>query len=230
MSTYWTNHFSRTVHMSTMGDGAPSKKRKYSGSPPKVESVRQIAREEARKAISKNVEWKKYDLEFNSTVADTASVNHLTIIGQGDNVSNREGDEVFLGSVHVTWMAKLADTTNVVRLILVLDQEGGGTTPAVSGIVEAASTLTEAYLYSPKNEYNKFRFKFLHDELVALDAGNVVKAGKFYHRFKTPVKCTWSNSAGTAPRRNNLYLVLISDSVAVSHPAMEFYSRVLYHD
>lgn len=185
---------------------------------PKDKKTVEIARTQAKKVFAKNVEHMKYDQEGSINASTTGSITHLTPIP----TTARAGEQIKCFSMFMRYTVTLADATNIVRVVLFSDKESNGSVPSVANIL--APTVG---VLSPMNADNRQRFKVHHDSTYALGSGHEVVATKVYKRYGRVMSTTLG---ATTPRANHLYLLVIDDSNAASHPTVEYFSRLSYSD
>lgn len=177
-----------------------------------------------KSVIHKNLEMKNFDTDGTAVTVDSSgSIADLCEIGQGDSYNNREGYVVTLKAVYLRYVALLADTYNIVRMIIYRDLSPGGSPLTIGGVFQAVDVT------SPLNVANKQRIQVLRDELITLDAAHVLQHNKHYIKFPGEgVKCYFSDTTGASDRKGHIYIALLSDSGAVPHVGFAYYARVKF--
>lgn len=180
------------------------------------------------------------------TVQSTASISTsgtrygLTNIAVGTGVSNRIGRSVKLKDVLLRYTVVLPasasyatqDTHNRMRIILFQWLDKGS--PAVTDVLQSSSVL------SPINIDNFRDVRVFRDEIIDLHLWSSYDDGtnhqlipdqqsrKWYYKCKEDCNIEF-NAAGTV-EHGGINLLVISDSALVTHPTIEFYSRLKYYD
>lgn len=168
----------------------------------------------------------KFTDNFNAgTISDTASVSYISNIAQGDDDSQRDGNQIRVNYIWGRWSTVVADTTNVVRILIIKDKNSNGVVPLETEIFETVNNP-----YSPINSRYLHRFKVKYDKLAcASAAGPQVATGKFFIRCNKAITEYIGTAATTAASGINSYwLVRISDSAAVGNPYIGVYTRLAY--
>lgn len=191
--------------------------------------IKRLAAQSANRAIARTSEHKHYENTafINSGSSTSVGVAQMTAIpqsstgAQSDNT--RVGDVVKITSFQFRFGLKLADDYNLVRIIFF--QWLSDSTPVGSDIL-----LSTSYpLYSPYTADNRNLYKILYDRTVVLDANKpVVYEHKFLSRGFVK-KMHWTAGSATAGS-NHIWYLNVSDSGAISHPAVELFTRVNYID
>lgn len=191
-------------------------------------------RREVKQLVSRETEWKQFD---NITNAQTAQFTG-TIIGglilppQGVGDSQRQGDVIFIRSVQITGNILCADATNMFRCILfrwrpdnLID------TPSIAKVLQ--DTVTLPYL-SPINETSlqAGKINVILDKTYALVLNTTSSLKRFRWKFSGKrlgkKKIAFNSAAVTG--MDQLYMLAVSDSTAISHPYISFNCRTIYSD
>lgn len=167
-------------------------------------------------------------LSVNTTFIVNSILGGLTQ-GVGD-LSSRTGDEISVTKFELHYSALLADATNLVRIILFSWCDMNTVAPVATDILDD-STNSTTQLFGPLNEDNlkSKRFRVLHDKRVALYGSKNYISGSIIKTFKKPINVVYSGGSSSVGR-NMLYLMIFSDSAAVTHPAFECYHVSHYID
>jgi hypothetical protein len=163
-----------------------------------------------------------------TTVGYTGVIVDLASPSQGTAVNNRIGNNIFVRDVRINWNLLVADTTNLVRLTLVVwfpndasdsiqlnevyTDTGSGTRSCLAGI----------------NPTKPSRFRLLHDELLSLDTYHPQLSGSIYKKFNNDQKVSF-NSSGTTGM-SKFFLIAVSDSSAIPDPSFNYEVLVNYTD
>lgn len=149
-----------------------------------------------------------------------------TAITQGTTSSQYLGDSITPLFVTVRLAATVADSYNIVSYVL-LQMIGGGTLATATEVYQSTGN-TQAPL-SAITKTRKKSWNILAHKTVYLDTYNAVKVTKLKVPISRLVDTEFSDAAGTV-NSGNIYLAIISDSAAVTHPGVLGYWRVTYSD
>lgn len=199
-----------------------SRKSKPSLSRGQVKQMNSIA----SKAISRRAE-KKYYLHSNgsSSISDTGYIWPLSDVPQGDTDQTRNGDSLYLRTVRILGDVRAGDTTNACRVIVF--QWLDDSTPTVASVLQTTSGVTA--VFSPYLHDQRKKFRIMYDKMFVVAAnGNDAKV--FDTKYLRPPIKKVAFTAATTTGSNKIFLLLISDSTAVTHPALTHYSKVTYDD
>ncbi len=179
--------------------------------------------------IERGKEKKHFQVEFSSSVGVAGLLTNLSSITQGDSGSERVGDSIKPHFLELNLSVIIADTTNVCRVSLIQwKQDSADATPTLDDIF---STTTAANAPHQPFEYaGRMNFKVLGDKMVSL---GVEGPNVRLIRFRIPASKMLSLinfDEGAATGRNKIYMVLWSDSGAVTHPVFTGVARLLYSD
>lgn len=175
-----------------------------------------------------NPEQKFFDYQATAqAVANNGSIFNITSgMAQGADASTRNGNSIKAASnllnATMHWTAASSSSQRM-RWMLLVDTNLDGVLPLVLDVLQVAD------INSPLNAGNAGRFTVLYDKTVLLDqyhpSHEIERFRKLSHHLK------FSGGAGTAAqaRDGNLFLLVISDSVA-SYPTFDFYNRFRYYD
>lgn len=183
-----------------------------------------IAKKAAVKVVKAIPEKHYFDTVINSTIDSTGSIFDLSAIPQGDTDSSREGDRVRISSIQWRGQAYNADTSNVMRFIFFQWLEDDGIdTPQTSEILQAVVIGQPYGVYGPyAKDYAGYKFAVIHDQTLCTsqngDANNIFTFNMPYAKRKK-LSPNIQFVAGTTSGTNKLYLMVISDSGAITHPS-----------
>lgn len=182
------------------------------------------------------------------SVTSTGSVTHLTAVPQGDTDQTRDGDQLTIRSLELKWQAFTGFTNstttydffNRVRCLVV--QWYPQTTPVLGDIL--LSVGNGAHI-APYNHDTRFQFKVLYDSTKTVDqtlfyngtttfgmsTGNSESQliTKRINRGYKQRRVQFVGGTVTAPS-NGLYLIFVSDSVAITNPQAEYVAKLNYSD
>ncbi len=172
------------------------------------------------------IELKFHDVDIDDTVIATGAIIQaaVNLIAQGVGESQRVGRKVTVRQIGWKWQIKLAgatskaNTSDVVRVMMVLDKQANLALPAVLDILETSSFL------SFNNLSNKKRFRTLMDRTYTLkadagggdgtteDYGEDVIYDSFHKRVNIPIEFNAAAGAITEITSNNIVILLASEN------------------
>jgi hypothetical protein len=186
---------------------------------------------QVKKIVGTQIEHKFKDFTVASTGIDAAGVvtGSCVAISQGTQATEREGDEIVLKSLFGRYSIIAADTTNFMRVIFFKwNIDSAVAAPTVADILQGTGTNPWIADLNQNNiEDGKFQVLFDHSHSFTL-AGNACLTRRYnIYGKKLKKKRLIFNTAATTGI-GQFYMMLISDSVAASHPTFMWYSRVHY--
>lgn len=189
-----------------------------------------------RKELNKNIETKYYDRASTSASGDTVDYSGsafyvLTTPSQGTTDLTRVGDKVRIRGLHCRMNLFCGDSTNTMRVILYQYKQASNLIAnSVTYLLNGTYVGTAQAPNSPYvHDYQKL-FNVLYDKTFALD---LVSKPEMSLVFKCPIKYARKEiafSAGSTDAINHIYLLVISDSGAATHPSVQFVTRFYYDD
>lgn len=206
--------------MTDVGDDRPTKKFK-APVPPEIKAY-------VKKSISRSVETKRLItlVQANPDLAGSATV--LSNIIKGDDGYQRDGNEVTVQGLDVRGAIYLADTTNFVRVIFFQWHENTAVSvPTPASILESKSGGGTPWLELPAHDERK-TYTILSDRTYTLHSSQPVVRFTEYISARRAKKINYIHDANSAI--GHIYVALLSDSGAVSHPAVEIMCGLRYKD
>jgi len=187
----------------------------------------EVVRRRGRLSLAEYVpETKFLDVYPNGTLSTAPTISYLGIMAQGDGDGTRDGDDVEFVGMSVRWFFTYADTTNIFRFIIFRDVSSNGVTPIEAEVLETPSNPLSSI-----NSVNVKRFIVLYDHLTAVtSAGDACKTGVVHLKKRFNMNYIGTTAASSSAGTNSLYVLLMSDSGAATHPSYGFMSRVYYKD
>jgi len=200
--------------------------------------LNQLQRKEVRALVREPMELKyNEDLRTDSFPSTTAGgIFQLSIIPQGDTVTQRSGDQLMLKSLTIQGDVSVADGTNKVRFIVF--QWRPITTPTIADILSAGVVAGTVDVYSLYNFEKRSQYKILYDKrwvLMGNATSNYPITPASIINFKTVITkkllkklqyVSNSNSVG----HNQVWYLTLSDSAASYNPEISFVPRFEYYD
>lgn len=193
-------------------------------------------KQEVRKALNSSsvTEIKRHRSLQNAGVDNvTTYLNLLNANANGtSDLTQRIGDRICITKIEVALSGLLADTTNILRVIMFIWYDDNNLNPPNDSQVFDDTATTTGRIYgginydglSPKGK----RMRILYDKRIALSSSrpylswNVTKA----YKRGIDVQFTAGGSSGVGIP----YLAFLSDSSAAAHPTVIAYARVMYSD
>lgn len=194
-----------------------------------------IGLNEIRKLI--NVEEKYLDtITLSSTTNQNGTVTYLSGLGQGDNISDREGDSIRILRFTIrggVFRSITSPTTQneVVRVVVVRDLQNQGAAPTGGDIFETLGNAAAPYQeYDMLNgpQYNQ-RFTVVFDQVFTLDAFHQVRTFEYSTTHPCHVKFRGTSGA-VADAGNGSYWMLTLSNVATNTPSVDMTSRLMFTD
>ncbi len=187
-----------------------------------------MPKSEVKKLIKQEIlgvqEKKSFDTGVGSTFDNTGSITKLTTIPQGDTDSTRDGDHIKLTKLWMNVAVTYADASNVVRVIVFRwNQDDSSVAPTVNDITQSLSA------YSPIHRDNERAHKFdiIFDKMFGVaNVGPGIATVEWRRPLKSQIAFQATANTGTG----HLYVYIISDSSAATHPGVNLISRVYYTD
>lgn len=143
-------------------------------------------------------------------------VTHITAIAQGDDLSNRQGDNIVVKRIWIQGMVR-TDTSSldfdVIKFAIVQDtRQVDSTNPTYSAVYSTAGGGNDQFALCPLNNDNLGRFKILWSKVMAPCVGSGdCKTFSKYIKCNIPVR--FRGTTGNTQTRNGLYLMINNDSL-----------------
>lgn len=180
------------------------------------------------KSTLKDVQELKIHIVQNTEfVSYSGSIIDCSSIAQGDSDITRDGDRIQIMEWSFRWVAYPADTSNLLRVVLfqyVPDSALGS--PTASQVLQTTGATTAPISYRSIDFVKNV--KILYDRTLSTDT---------YHLVTQAIPVTIRKFSdkqmqftGATSRTNGLFALFISDSAAVTHPTILYYSAVRYTD
>lgn len=179
---------------------------------------------EIRKLI--NIETKVLDTQNGANIPNTGTVSPISTLVQGLDYNQRVGDSLKMQRIECRyrWQINTSAVKTFVRVLLVRDLDGYGTTPAVTDILESADVI------APVKFLNKDRFSILYDDIETLQIVNESSSvGVYVTPHEGHIKYLGTTAAAASNGKGSMYLIFVS-SEATNTPRVDFYTRIYYTD
>lgn len=195
------------------------KLRKFVAKPRTIKSI-------VQKQINKNVETKSVTKSYNEeAVQDQARTPidySLTEIAQGDTKATRNGNQYLVQSIKADLWVKVADTTNIVRVVWYI--------PKISSETMTSNTIS---VYSAI-DYDTFTVLSDRRYLLHGSLGPGFLKCRFSKRFNSKsrrgLKVLFNGTAATDIVKNNIRLYVVSDSAAATDPTISGNIKMFFKD
>lgn len=194
---------------------------------PNYYKTKRIARHEAKIVMNKNTETKYYDTILAASAIDaTGTVFNLTSgITQGDTINSYIGHQITPVYLIVRFSCYYGDVTNLVRFIIL---QAKTTAPATPDILESTSNIRTPL--SPFDTTTNEKWRVLWDKVKVLNQSDKdVQYGKIKIPMHKLRRLVFSDHLGNI-ELGGLYLYIVSDSTASTHPTVQYISRLSYKD
>lgn len=194
--------------------------------------VKAIARQEVAKQLKKKVESKMFDISSTAFAVDahgTSSIINLTAaMVQGVESSDYVGQSILPTHLRIRWSVIASDNHNMVRVIVIQLKAGSGV-PIGATLMQFAGSVNTPL--SPFDRDYSNTYRVLYDEFYQLILGqdNEKVTGDIRIQSDKLKKIMFDSGTGTETE-GALYLCMLSDSTAASHPVGQFCSRLYYKD
>lgn len=169
---------------------------------------------------------------FQSAGAAVNSGFNITLLNgvtQGDDSADREGNDIYMKKLVMNLSFIVGDTTNTIRCCIIYDRQTNGVTPVSTDTFQSFVTVNATAPLNDVRADDRRRFSFLYDRIIDLStAGPACKTLRIRKRLNHHTNYSGAGSTDAVIYKGGLYLVLISDSTAASHPSVS-YAGTLYY-
>lgn len=189
-----------------------------------------VQKKQVKRLITGVQEIKAINSTVNGSPDAAGVISRIQTPAQGDGLSERSGDQILLKALQFRLSVIGADTTNKIRIVIFRwsqDNSIGANVPTVTGILQNLDVMSFYNYTSYKND----RMTVLYDRTVSTtftDANQVIVLHTLYGK-KLGKKILEFNAASTLGT-NQIYMLLISDSVAATHPSVTGFMQLRYTD
>lgn len=204
-----------------LGVFVPNKTKKFKKIPP---GLQQKIRREVRKGREINV-WDQRDT---ISVDNTGTIIDITATPQGTTDLTRIGDEYYLLSVQVRFNLVIGDTRNNFRVLIAQFTGESGNNSVTKNLQSGSVSAGYGTLAPYSQDYRKNR-RILFDKTYDLDTDDPAFTDTAYITQGFIDRKVGYISGGTSGF-NHLFLIVISDSGAPTHPICSYNTRVRFTD
>lgn len=162
------------------------------------------------------------------SVSTSGTFAYLTLLNNGTTDITRIGDMISLHSIDMRWSAIVADATNIVRVVLIQwNPDTTIETPTYNAVFAGAGSPVN----SPFNHDGNKKFTVVYDKRVFLSTA-IGTAGDAVYIMATNSKLNNRIQfiSGSQNSMGGLYLILLSDSIASTHPTVDYSVRINWYD
>ena len=180
--------------------------------------------------IIRNTEKKFIDNASSGNQSSTIAITPISLAGQGDTASSREGNKLVMMSLQMkyTWKQSESAAATRCRIMIVEDRQVNGATFSANDLLE--STALGTAIISPLNLDGAFRFKVLYNKVHSLSInGSKVQYAEMFKKIN--IRARYSNSGGTIASvlSSGLFVVAVSDETSQT-PNLSFFTRIRFND
>lgn len=188
-----------------------------------------VTKKQVEDMIRGEQEVKFLDVVNATTVSYSGSVIALTNVPQGTTNITRIGNEVTPRKLKIRLTASCADAYNVVRvLVFRWNQRFSIDPPDPADILELVASTNA--VNSALTHDERSAFKILYDRTVVMVLSTSNNTAQIEIDLKLKQKPISYFGTSSSDQLNGYYIMWISDSSAVTHPGMNYYSRFEYTD
>lgn len=178
--------------------------------------------------LTKRLE-KKYHLQAGAGVNYDYNGNivSLSSVAQGDTDTTRDGDSLYIRSIRLMGDITVADSTNLYRVIVF--QWLDDTTPVASDVLSSTYLGTANACNASYHHDQRKKFRIMFDKRYVLDSTDNTRLlidTKQLRPFVRKIQYTAATTTGT----NKIWGLFVSDSSAVSHPSLNYVSKMNFND
>lgn len=159
------------------------------------------------------------------SASSTPTVTGISLIAQGDDVTNREGRSILARSLFLRLsMTKHASATiTMVRVVIVIDMRNAGASFASTDL------LVSNDVNSQLNVNAGGRFRVLIDKVLSLDTDDVVQHREIFRNLGFHIR--YSGTAGdvTTAWQNAMFIMIFSNE-ATNTPQVTYNTRIRFID
>lgn len=178
-----------------------------------------------QRVVASNIETKFKLTSFSSlAIPDGSSGGYdlvLSAVGQGDTQNLRDGNQLFLTGIWSRLWVTLADSTNILRVILYIPKAN------VDDTLGAGTVTVRTAIDADK-------YTILSDRLIFLNTSRPQRSISVKRKFakgkRKGMRITFDGPLSTDLAKNPLKLYIVSDSGAVTHPVLDGSIRTYFKD
>lgn len=189
-----------------------------------------------KKHEAKSEELRYFDAFYTSTANSAGQMFSLTAIQPGDLIYNRTANQIHCKSLELTLVSTVptgvgADLYDLVRYII-FEWKNDDTlvAPLMVNILDAnlTSTSGSANMVNPFNLDEKGDYRILLDVVHNVQQNGAHNAVRTAHTIPLKQKIVYTSGSSVVTGVGNIYLLVLSDSLAAPSPSFAFNSRLRY--
>lgn len=187
-----------------------------------LKEIRQL-----KNSMKKKIEIKIRDVSASALLAANPTVVQLSSIAQGDNIDNRQGNEITSKYVKLKYdvIVNTVAATNAVRVMVISGDFVNPTAPVSGNILEGASLLyLSAYQKNPAIPY-----RVLYDETVTVQTQGPQREDRALTIPLNDMHTVFDNTSGSDYAKNSVWLMIFADQIT-NAPTFSYYARYAYTD
>jgi len=177
-----------------------------------------------------NVEH-KYTEYFSTASLNGSTIVPLTLVAQGDDTMNRNGNSIKAASISIKgdWKINSASTdATTCRMIVFIDNATMGTLPSISDLLDDnGSTPRVLQHYDP--DFAGSRFTILDDKRININTQRPSNDFSMYHKLHHHVKYDLTTGVIAAATTGHVYIALMDDASS-NYPTYRFSSTFRFID
>lgn len=180
--------------------------------------------------LRKNTELKYFDVATSgaTNVDWTGLFHNLCIPAQGDTDVTRDGDKLNMKKLRLRCSIVQGDSYNNIRIIIFRwKQNNISVTPSASYLISPYQGTAMSPV-APYNWDTKDNTQILYDRVYTVDTSYPQRMVKINLNLSKLPKVAFDS--GTTGGNNHLYMFIVSDSSAATHPTYNLLSRVSFTD
>lgn len=175
-------------------------------------------------------EKKFIDTSGSANQSSTVLITPLSLAGQGDTASSREGSKISMSSIQMkyTWKMSEGATSTRARIMLIQDKQVNGASFSANDLLESSALGTA--IISPLNLDGAFRFRVLYNKVHTLSGeGSKVQYKEMFKKIN--INARYSGSGGTISQvlSSGLFLLAVTDETSQT-PNLSFFVRIRFND
>lgn len=178
--------------------------------------------------LNKNIEKKFMDVTFNNSVSTGGTFVLLTSTSLGTTDSSmRVGDQIKLHSLQIRGQLQNADNWNYARIIVF--RWNVNNVFRVPQMLDILQDLSYPWLSPYRfDAQRQGLFTIFKDKVIQTD--NDDPTAKFKFNLLKKLNSRIDYDGGTGDGKGHIYVLMVTDSAAVTHPAVVFLARTVFTD
>ena len=187
--------------------------------PGSKQGLKKMVSSVVKKAIQAKVEHKHLTVTLNTSASTTPTYGLLSTIGQGTTDILRIGDEIRPYRLKGGYLLAVADTTNIVRVIIFSWKQNS--TPADSTVFDDSGNVHGLLIGPFSRDTMNGRMMVVHYDKTHALSGVSSPNQRHHVNIALRSKINFVGGSSTASF-NGLYICYVSDSSAVTHPVIQY--------